>query len=117
MRVKRGFVARHRRKKVLRYTRSYFASSAHLFRTAYQFYLKAGRYSYRSRRLRKRSYRQLWVCRANAAVRLNALTYSQWQFYQRAYGMKLNRKWLSQLILRDYPAFQAFFLKLQAMHD
>lgn len=113
MRVKRGFVARHRRKKILRFTRSYFASSAHLFRNARQFYLKSGRYGYISRRLRKRSYRRLWICRINAAVRLNQLTYSRWQFYHRVYKLQLNRKWVSQLMLRDYASCHAFLQLLQ----
>ena len=76
-RVKRGNVARKRRKKVLKITEGFRGSSSLLFRPANQQTLKALKYSYRDRNQRKREFRRLWTSRMNAAVRLYGLNYSE----------------------------------------
>ena len=53
-RVKRGNVARKRRKEVLDLANGFRGSSSRLFRTAQQQTMKALRYAYRDRKQRKR---------------------------------------------------------------
>jgi large subunit ribosomal protein L20 len=75
-RVKRGAVARQRRKKILSLTKGAIGSNSYLFRIAQQHSIKAICYAYRSRRERKRQYRSLWVTRLNAIVRSYGKEYS-----------------------------------------
>ncbi|MGB7487172.1 MAG: 50S ribosomal protein L20, partial [Phormidesmis sp.] len=70
-RVKRGNVARKRRKKVLKLAKGFRGSHSKLFRIAKQQVLKALRNAYRDRRRKKRDFRRLWIARINAAARLN----------------------------------------------
>ena len=105
-RVKRGNVARKRRQKVLRMAEGFRGSSSALFRAAKQRNMKALRYLYRDRNMRKREFRNLWIARINAAVRPCGTSYSR--FVHRLKGSEtcLNRKILSQLAVRDERGLQ-----------
>ncbi len=105
-RVKRGNVARKRRKKILKIAKSFRGSSSTLFRTANQHALKALRFSCRDRLQRRREFRALWITRINAAVRLQGLNYNNFIFSLKKSNMFLNRKTLAQLAVRDYTAFE-----------
>ncbi len=76
-RVKRGFVARKRRKKVLKITKGFRGSSSILFRSANQRKMKALQFSYRDRRKKKINLRNLWISRINIASRLYDLNYNK----------------------------------------
>nr|ARW69338.1 ribosomal protein L20 [Polysiphonia sp.] len=104
-RVKRGNVARKRRKKVLKLAKGFRGSHSKLFRTAKQQVLKSLKYSYIGRKHRKRNYRRLWVIRINAAVRLFDISYSQFIYLLKIRNVALNRKVLSQLAIIDELAF------------
>ena len=77
VRVKRGNVARKRRKKILRFAKGYKGAHSRLFRVANQQVMKALRYSYIDRKQKKRTFRKLWIRRINTASRLNGLSYNQ----------------------------------------
>jgi large subunit ribosomal protein L20 len=77
VRVKRGNVARNRRKKILKFAKGFKGAHSRLFRTANQQVMKALVYAYVGRKRRKRDLRRLWVCRVNAAARTQGLTYSR----------------------------------------
>ncbi len=111
-RVKRGNVARKRRKKVLKITEGFRGSSSLLFRPANQQKIKALKYSYRDRNQRKREFRRLWITRMNAAVRLYGLNYSEFLHGLKKANMFLNRKTLSQLAIRDQEAFRQLIQSL-----
>ncbi len=68
-RVKRGNVARKRRKKVLKLAKGFRGSHSRLFRTANQQVMKALRNAYRDRRKRKRDFRRPWITRISHAKR------------------------------------------------
>ena len=104
-RVKRGFVARKRRKKVLNLADGFRGASSVLFRTAKQQTMKALRYSYRDRNQRKRQFRSLWITRINAQSRVTGLTYNELMSSLRNNNVILNRKMLSQLAIKDAQAF------------
>lgn len=106
-RVKRGYVARKRRNKILRLTRSFRGTHSSLFRTANQQAMKALRYSYRDRAQRKREFRRLWITRINAVVRGYGLNYSRFMHQVRLGKMVVNRKVLSQLANFDPSTFAA----------
>ena len=105
MRVKRGFKARHRRKKVLKLAKGFRGGRSKLFRTAADAVDKALMYSYRDRRVRKRDFRRLWITRINAASRLNDLPYSKFIRGLKLAGVELDRKVLAELAISDPAGF------------
>jgi large subunit ribosomal protein L20 len=105
MRVKRGFKARKRRKKVLKLAKGFRGGRSKLFRTATDAVDKALMYSYRDRRRRKRDFRRLWITRINAAARLNNLSYSKFIRGLKLAGVELDRKVLAELAVSDPSGF------------
>lgn len=104
-RIKRGNVARKRRKKILKLAEGFRGSQSKLFRTAKQQVLKSLKYSYIGRKNKKRNYRRLWIVRINAATRMFNLNYSQFIYLLKKKDIAINRKVLSQLALIDRNAF------------
>ena len=105
VRVKRGNVARKRRKKILSLARGYKGAHSILFRIANQQVMKALRYSYIGRKQKKRIFRRLWIGRINAASRLNGLSYSQLIHKFKRSNINLNRKMLAQIAVLDISTF------------
>ncbi|MGB6010387.1 MAG: 50S ribosomal protein L20 [Desulfobacterales bacterium] len=105
MRVKRGFKARRRRKKVLKLAKGFRGGRSKLFRTAADAVDKALMYAYRDRRVRKRDFRRLWIARINAATRMNNLSYSKFVHGLKLAGVELDRKVLAELAISDPSGF------------
>ena len=105
VRVKRGNVARKRRKKILQLAKGYRGAHSRLFRVANQQVMKALRYSYIGRKQKKRIFRKLWITRINAASRANGLAYSKLIHNFKKSNIELNRKMLSQIAVLDTPTF------------
>ena len=76
MRVKRGIVARRRRKKVLNRASGYYSANSRCFTVAIEKNDRALAYAYRDRKVKKREFRKLWTQRINAAARMNGTSYS-----------------------------------------
>lgn len=106
-RVKRGNVARKRRKRILKLAKGFTGSHSTIFRTAKQQVLKSLKYSYRGRKNKKRNYRRLWIIRINAAVQPLNITYNQLICSLKKAKIGLNRKMLSQLAIYDSKAFDS----------
>lgn len=104
-RVKRGNVARKRRKKVLKLAKGFRGSHSKLFRTANQQVMKALRYAYRDRRRRKRDFRRLWITRINAAARMQGMSYSRLMGQLKKANIEINRKMLAQMAVLDPDGF------------
>ncbi|MDJ0799034.1 MAG: 50S ribosomal protein L20 [Calothrix sp. MO_167.B12] len=104
-RVKRGNVARKRRKKILKLAKGFRGSHSTLFRTANQQVMKALRNSYRDRKKRKRDFRRLWITRINAAVRQHGMSYSKFMGNLKKSDIQLNRKMLAQIAVLDPDGF------------
>ena len=107
VRVKRGNVARARRKKILKFAKGFHGAHSRLFRTANQQVMKALVYSYVGRKRRKRDVRKLWLCRVNAAARLEGLTYSKLKSRLKQNSIDLNVKMLAQIALLDRQTFSS----------
>ena len=105
MRIKRGYKARHRRKKVLKLAKGFRGGRGKLFRTAADSVDKALNYAYRDRRQRKRDFRRLWIVRINAAARMNELSYSRFISGLKKANVALDRKVLAELALSDPAGF------------
>ncbi len=105
MRVKRGFKARRRRKKVLKLAKGYRGGRSKLFRTASDAVDKALMYAYRDRKVRKRNFRRLWIARINAAARMNNLSYNRFMHGLKQANIELDRKVLADLAITDPAGF------------
>ncbi len=106
-RVKRGVVARARRKKVLKQAKGYYGQRSRSFRVAKQAVIKAGQYAYRDRRQKKRQFRSLWIIRINAQAREHGLTYGRFISGLKKAEIELDRKVLADLALNEKEAFGA----------
>ena len=113
-RVKRGVTAHAKHKKVLEQAKGFYGRRKNTIRTAKAAVDKAGQYAYRDRKVRKRSFRALWIQRINAAARLEGLTYSRFIHGLEAAGIDIDRKVLAD-IAGQYPvAFKAIAEKVHA---
>nr|YP_009029227.1 ribosomal protein L20 [Didymosphenia geminata]AGH28758.1 ribosomal protein L20 [Didymosphenia geminata] len=106
VRVKRGNVARKRRKKILALASGYRGAHSVLFRVANQQVMKALRYSYVGRKQKKRIFRRIWISRINSASRLNGISYSQLIHKLKKSNININRKILSQIAVLDASTFK-----------
>jgi large subunit ribosomal protein L20 len=110
-----GQVARKKRhKKVLKEAKGYRGLRSKSYRRAQETILKARAYAYRDRRARKRDFRRLWIIRIGAAARLNGLSYNRFIAGLNKAQVRLNRKILADLAVKDADAFAALVEVSQA---
>lgn len=105
MRVKRGFKARRRRKKILKLAKGFRGGRSKLFRTAADAVDKALMYAYRDRKVRKRDFRRLWIVRINAGARMNNISYSKFIHGLKQANIEIDRKVLAELAVSDPGTF------------
>ncbi len=113
-RVKRGFKARHRRKRILKMASGYYGTRSRLFRTAVESVEKALVYAYRDRKVKKREFRKLWIIRLNAAVRVHGLSYSVFISKLKANNILLDRRALAELAVSEPAGFAAVVASVNA---
>ena len=104
-RVKRGVQAKARHKKVLKQAKGFRGARSRTYKVAKQAVMRAGQYSYRDRRVKKRAFRSLWIVRINAAARDNGISYSQLIAGLKKANIDLDRKVLASLAVKDKEAF------------
>jgi large subunit ribosomal protein L20 len=113
-RVKRGVTSHARHKKVLEQAKGFYGRRSTTIRTAKAAVDKAGQYAYRDRKVRKRSFRALWIQRINAAARLEGMTYSRFMHGLELAGVEMDRKVLADVAGADPAAFKAIADKVRA---
>jgi large subunit ribosomal protein L20 len=106
-RVKRGVTTRAKHKRILSQAKGYYGRRKNTIRIARQAVEKAGQYAYRDRKVKKRSFRALWIQRINAAVRAENLTYGQFMHALKLSGIDLDRKVLADMAMHEGAAFSA----------
>ena len=106
-RVKRGVTTRRRHQKMVKAAKGYRGLRSTTFKQAKNAVMKAGIRSYTSRRLKKRSFRGLWIARINAACRPLGVTYSRFVDGMTKAGIVINRKMLADLAVREPAVFKA----------
>lgn len=104
-RVKRGVVARQRRKKILKQAKGYYGARSRTFKIAKQAVIRAGQYAYRDRRQRKRQFRSLWIIRINAAAREHGLSYSRFIAGLKEAAIEVDRRVLADLAMNEKETF------------
>ena len=113
-RVKRGVTSHARHRKVLKQAKGYYGRRKNTIRVAKQAVEKAGQYAYRDRKVRKRTFRALWIQRINAAARVNGLTYGRLIDGLKKAGIELDRKVLADIAVHEPQTFQGLVEAAQA---
>src|SRR5882757_10826259 len=107
MRVKRGVPAHRKHVKIRKATKGFSHPNRVSIKRGRQTLTKSLQYATRDRKNRKRTFRQLWNTRINAAARLNGTTYSQLISGLKASNITLDRKVLAELAVNEPSAFKA----------
>jgi large subunit ribosomal protein L20 len=105
VRIKRGNVAKKRRKKIFLVAKGFRGVHSKIFRIANEQVMKSLRYGYIGRKRKKRDFRRLWITRINAASRINGTKYSTLISKLKASEISLNRKMLAQMAVNDLSSF------------
>ncbi len=93
-RVKRGVEARRKHKKVLKLAKGYRGARS-----------RTGQYAYRDRKVKKRTFRSLWIVRINAAVREHGMSYSVFMNSLKKANINLDRRVLANIAAEDSESF------------
>ena len=113
-RVKGAMMTRKRRNATLKLAKGYWGSKSKHFKMAKQAVMKSGNYAFVGRKLKKRTYRTMWIARLSAAVAPYGLNYSKFMNGVKKAGIELNRKSLSEMAIHDTAAFAAIVEKAKA---
>nr|YP_010609280.1 ribosomal protein L20 [Paphiopedilum callosum]YP_010609659.1 ribosomal protein L20 [Paphiopedilum dayanum]WAO27126.1 ribosomal protein L20 [Paphiopedilum callosum]WAO27657.1 ribosomal protein L20 [Paphiopedilum dayanum] len=113
-RVKRGYTARRRRKKICLFVSTFIGAHSRLTRTSTQQRMRALSSSHRDRSRKKRDFRRLWITRINAVTREDMVSYSYSRFIHNLYKKQLllNRKILVQIVLSNKICFDMISNKI-----
>jgi large subunit ribosomal protein L20 len=113
-RVKRGTTTHARHKRILEQAKGYYGRRKNTIRIAKQAVEKAGQYAYRDRKVKKRSFRAIWIQRINAAVREEGLTYGVFMHGIKLAGVELDRKVMADIAMHEPATFKAIIAQAQA---
>ena len=99
-------VASHRRRKrILKEAKGYWGARSKVLTVAKHSVDKGYQFAYRDRKAKKRTFRQLWIARINAAARLHGFTYSQLIDGLHKKQVDINRKVLAELAIENPETF------------
>ena len=87
-RVKRAVNAQKKRRKVLEEAKGYWGLKSTNYKYAKEQVERSLAYAYRDRKVKKRSFRRLWIIRINAGARANGLSYNQFISGLKAAGVE-----------------------------
>ncbi len=113
-RVKRGVPAHAKHKKTIRAAKGFYGRRKNTIRTAKAAVDRSMQYATRDRRVKKRTFRALWIQRLNAAVRELGITYSRFIDGLGRAGIEIDRKVLSDLAVREPEVFASIVEKAKA---
>lgn len=112
-RVKRGVMVKKRHKRILKQTKGFRHGRKNLIKHALPAIFKAGVYSYRDRRVKKRTARQLWIIKLNAAVRAHGMIYSKFIKALHDKKIELDRKILADIAQNNPEEFAKIVAKVK----
>ncbi len=104
-RATNGPASRRRRNNRLKLAKGFRGARSKLFRQATEAVDRAQAMAYVHRKVKKRSFRRLWIVRVNAACRMNGISYSRFIDGCAKAGINLNRKMLSEIAIHDPAGF------------
>ena len=99
--------------KILKAAKGYYGARSRTFKTAAQAVDKALQYATRDRRVKKRTFRSLWIIRINAAVRQHGLSYSVFMNGLKKANIDLDRRVLANMAVEDKEGFASLVSKVK----
>jgi len=105
-RVKRGTTANKRRKHLLKQTKGFQFGRKSKYKLAKEALRHAWTYAYRDRKVKKRSFRNLWNLQINALARENGVNYSTFIHGLKEKKIDIDRKILSELARKHPDVFK-----------
>jgi large subunit ribosomal protein L20 len=105
-RVKRGTIANKKRKKVLKATKGFRWGRKSKERAAKEALLHSLSRAFKGRKEKKRTFRNLWTVKINAAVREHGMTYGKFINALKKKNILLDRKILADLAQNEPEAFK-----------
>ena len=106
--------AKARKKRVLQRAKGFWGRRKNVWTVAKNAVEKSLCYAYRDRKVKKRTFRALWIQRIGAAARTEGYTYSTLLPRLRQHHIHLNRKVLADLAMHHPTAFRAVLQTLGA---
>ena len=105
MRVTNAPASRKRRGRMLQAAKGFRLKRSKLYRYASDAVDHGRQYAFRDRKVKKRTFRQLWQARINAAARASGITYSRLIEGLKAAKCTLDRKVIADIAAQDAAAF------------
>ncbi|HEX4646862.1 MAG TPA: 50S ribosomal protein L20 [Verrucomicrobiae bacterium] len=105
MRVTNSPASRKRRIRTIKAAKGFRGRRSKLYRYAADALDHGRAYAFRDRKMKKRTFRQLWTVRINAAARDAGTTYSRFMEGLKAAQVALDRKVLADIAATDNAAF------------
>jgi len=105
MRTRKGAARTKAKRRLFKKTKGYVGGRGSLTRSAKETLIRSGAFAFRDRKVKKRTYRQLWITRISAACRMRELSYSRFMNGVSKAGIELDRKSLSEIAICDPDGF------------
>ncbi len=107
MRTLKGAARNRAKNRLFKRAKGYRGGRGGLLRTVKETLIRAGVYAYRDRKVKKRSFRRLWITRISAACSKREINYSQLMYGLKKAQVELDRKSLSEIAIFDPAGFDA----------
>ena len=105
VRVKYAPARKKKKKRILKQVKGARGARSRLLRTAKETLRRSLYYSYRDRKVKKRTMRRLWITRINARLKERGLSYNKFIAGLKKAKINLDRKILADLAVNDKAAF------------
>jgi len=117
MRATKGAARNKAKKRLFKAVEGFVGGRRRLLRMAKETLLRAGMFSFRDRRAKKRNFRKLFITRLSAAAEMRGLRYSRLIHGLHLAKVGLDRKSLSELAIHDPETFDAVVAKVREALD
>lgn len=107
MRTTKGSARTKAKRRLFKRAKGFRGGRRNMLRTVKETLVRAGVFAFRDRRVKKRTYRRLWITRINAACRMRGMRYSEFIHGLHKANIELDRKSLSEIAVCDPAAFDA----------
>jgi len=107
MRTSKGAARTKAKRRIFKRAKGYRGGRSNMLRTVKETLVRSGVFAFRDRRVKKRTWRRLWITRINAACRQRGLRYSEFIHGLKKAGVELDRKSLSEIAICDPAGFDA----------
>jgi large subunit ribosomal protein L20 len=117
MRARKGAARRQAKNRIFKAAKGFVGGRRRLLKSAKETLLRAGMFSFRDRRAKKRDFRKLWIVRLSAAAEMRGLRYSRLIHGLKLAKIGLDRKSLSEIAIHDSETFDAIVARVRAELD